>query len=717
MNTHTRNTVVTMSAALCMGFLAFACSEPLSRVDQGEFSECTDCHGDPLTGDPSPPPAYWLDVDATDAHRIHRSPRGTFLPVACDTCHVVPERVADPGHMDSDLPAEVEFGGQAVAHGATPVYDADQKTCSNTYCHGGALEFSADLPAPQWDAPRDESCGTCHGTPPPAPHPDNSDCGSCHPSAGEGVRIADATMHLNGIIDIDPLACDGCHGSDGISAPPRDLLGGKETTLPGVGAHRSHYGESDWHAEVACDTCHVVPDLILDEGHMDGDGIAEVDLTGAAEADGADAVYDREALTCAGTYCHGSTLDTNAALEPPVWTDVSETGLDCNACHGSPPPAPHPARDQCADCHSDVVNAEGVFVRANAHIDGIVQVDEVIACGACHGTGDDGAPPLDLAGNSSTDEPGVGAHQDHLGASSWHAEITCEQCHVVPEARDDAGHIDSSDGAEVAFGGLATSDDADPSYDSEALTCAGTYCHGSTLTGTSEAPAVPVWTDIGDASCDSCHGAPPQRAHSPFRDDCGDCHSEVMDGDAFIDVTLHIDGIVQLDDDLACDSCHGSGDLGAPPTDLSGSSSTSQRGVGAHAAHLEASAQFGAVACDQCHVVPTDTFDAGHIDTFGPAELTFGSLASEDGASPSFNSTTLTCSETYCHGSTLSGATNTTPVWTGAGQAGCGSCHGLPPETDHPDNNQCQTCHGSVVDGPFNIITPSLHANGDVDMN
>jgi hypothetical protein len=46
------------------------------------------------------------------------------------------------------------------------------------------------------------SCGICHGSPPPAPHPDRPDCGTCHVGyAAAGVNVA---THRDGIVEVLP---------------------------------------------------------------------------------------------------------------------------------------------------------------------------------------------------------------------------------------------------------------------------------------------------------------------------------------------------------------------------------------------------------------------------------------------------------------------------------------------------------------------------------
>ncbi len=117
--------------------------------------------------------------------------------------------------------------------------------------------------------------------------------------------------------------------------------------------------------------------------------------------------------------------------------------------------------------------------------------------------------------------------------------------------------------------------------------------------------------------------------------------------------------------------------------------------------------------CTSCHTVPSDTTHASQ-----PLNLTWSALAST-GTTPTWNGTTYTCTN-YCHGATLSGGSDTTPVWTsGSSQAACGTCHGLPPGTgEHTTHTSrgigCGTCHGSGYSSAAVIL--SLHVNGVKDI-
>jgi predicted CxxxxCH...CXXCH cytochrome family protein len=172
--------------------------------------------------------------------------------------------------------------------------------------------------------------------------------------------------------------------------------------------------------------------------------------------------------------------------------------------------------------------------------------------------------------------------------------------------------------------------------------------------------------------------------------------------------------------------CHGDASRAvgpaAPPRTIYGMGADPIR-VGAHQAHLAGSDMAPPFGCNVCHVVPADAFATSHIDQ-GTATVTFGGLAvATSAAAPTWSRNSATCASTYCHGATLSGGTNTAPVWTGgAGQATCGSCHGTPPNAPHPavssDLPGCAICHNGTVAGDGTLIPPSSggkHLNGAVD--
>ena len=172
-----------------------------------------------------------------------------------------------------------------------------------------------------------------------------------------------------------------------------------------------------------------------------------------------------------------------------------------------------------------------------------------------------------------------------------------------------------------------------------------------------------------------------------------------------------------LPDTQDCSTCHGSKVNAAPPKAVNGSWSTTDLGVGAHQAHLVAGQVAAPVACNECHQVPTELLD--HPDPLSrPASVIFGTKANRNGAAPVWSRGSASCTDTYCHGGTLSGAENRpVPIWTNldGSQLRCRACHGYPPGAGHPTSNACYTCHGNVVNPNGTIRDLTRHIDGNVD--
>jgi predicted CxxxxCH...CXXCH cytochrome family protein len=680
---------------------------------------CTTCHGE--SEDPAPPTDVSGNSDSNEigvgAHRKHLRDGVSRRAIECQECHLVPETVDQDSHVDP-LPAEMTWGPLASSGGLEPLWDHEGARCSNTYCHGASLSGGATS-EPIWtrvDGTQAE-CDSCHGNPPPTPHTSWTECNACHPDTvlSNGQIDLAGGHHIDGVKDAPVDLCTACHGSDDDPTPPLSVNGSSDTADPGVGAHREHLGISDWHLEIQCDECHVVPADAGDTGHLDTALPAELIWGPLALADGAEASYDRSSNTCSN-YCHGSTLEPGGTLTRPEWTRVDGTQSECGTCHGLPPGGGHVVRQDCETCHGMVVDADQNVIEPNLHVDGVVDVVE-LACDTCHGSDEDPAPPLDTQGNQATSLSGVGAHREHLGLSGWHKEIQCDECHLVPQEVDDPGHRDTVLPAELTWGGLATADNTTPVYDSSDNSCGSVYCHGATLEPGGSVTR-PVWTQVdgSQAQCGSCHSLPPGGNHVLWSD-CQLCHGMTVDaGQNIIAPDRHIDGSVDVSIP-ACDACHGSDGNPAPPLDTQGNSSTTARGVGAHREHLGPSNWHQEIQCSECHLIPTLLADPGHLDSLLPAELSWGPLATDDGAQPIFDETTTSCSQVYCHGETLHGTgSNRQPDWTrvNQGEVVCGSCHELPPGPPHSQQTDCTTCHECVVDDNQNIRPENahLHING-----
>ncbi|MEK7704423.1 MAG: CxxxxCH/CxxCH domain-containing protein, partial [Myxococcota bacterium] len=712
---------------------------------------CNSCHGGADSA--APPSDTSAGADTTlvgvGAHQAHISGGRLSHAVPCDACHVVPQTIDAPGHIDSDLPAEVVFSGQALADNASPQWDRGAGTCT-AYCHGQTLGGGIHK-TPQWTVVdgTQAPCGGCHGTPPPLPHVQSDSCVSCHkPTAGPGLTIANRATHIDGVLQAAVGDCSSCHGSTANPAPPSDTAGGSDVSLASVGAHQSHVTASRGLSRpVACSECHVVPVDVADPGHLDTPLPAEMSWGALATADGAGPAYNALALTCSGVYCHGATI-AGGVHTTPTWNDVDGSQITCDSCHGLPPGGTHPQNDACELCHQPTAGPSHTIADPTTHIDGTVQA--AASCSSCHGGPLSMAPPVDTTAGSATSLTSVGAHQSHLAGGQFSRPVACSECHIVPAHVDDAGHNDTALPAEVAFGTLATTagsgGPSTPVWQHAGATCGGSYCHGATLSdGTL---TTPVWTTVNgtQAACGTCHGMPPGGSH-PTNANCEQCHAPTAGpGQTIANRATHVDGILQGGSPhppgwdagdqhgwdfnggspAVCTTCHGS-DLtgggsgvsceqchagwktscvychggtdnatGAPPAGNRGETARTNLAVGAHSKHLSVSATHVAWACTACHVVPTSVLSPGHLDD-GRAEVDFDGFS----ASATYNEGTGSCGNMYCHGTGVSN--NGTATWTSTTALTCTSCHRMANNTgEHPKHVAdkgylCSECHANVT--------------------
>ena len=538
-----------------------------------------------------------------NAHERH------IVMFACATCH--PTGATFGFSLPYTFP-----GGTTTAGGTLVRGTATTPTTCTVACH-----FPAGAPAHEvaWDAPGPLECTSCHAPsalpeahPPVAANATRAECQACHvtgahmegtvalvghapswsdpaspdfhaPSAnrdlatcqgchaqdlsGGGAEVACASCHDQGLppgVASWTVHCTMCHGgADNVSGAPPKATWGNAGDAIRVGAHTSHVTASAIAPAFDCVACHVKPASALAGGHLDGT-IADVRFAGIAVADGAAPAWDRNAATCASTYCHGATLagGTNTA---PVWTQVGQGQAQCGACHGLPPPSPHPLVADltgCATCHPETMDASGAIIppaSGGMHLDGLVEsagthdlgwmdtasaqfhaysanaglapcqgchgaaLDGVggmvsISCAQCHGSGwstrctmchggvanPTGAPPKATWGNASA--VAIGAHSSHVGPNPVSGAFGCEECHLRPVDAFAAGHLDASVG--VAFAGPVSGLVPSAVWNGSASpTCSSTYCHGTFLRGI--ATNAPNWTGTNQAACGTCHTARP----------------------------------------------------------------------------------------------------------------------------------------------------------------------------------------------------------------
>lgn len=336
------------------------------------------CHGDANNAPPQDlSGGTATSSEGVGAHQAHLDPASAWhRPVACADCHDVPAEVGSPGHMDDgDNTAELTFS--SIAGGGDASWSGGACT---TACHGSAA-LGGTAPEPVWTQVdgTQSTCGSCHGAPPPAPHPDDDNCASCHPTMEEGsLTFRDPLRHIDGVVDVisGVAGCTSCHGSADSSAPPTDLDGETARTSPGVGAHQIHLAASDWRHEITCSNCHLVPIDVDSPGHRDGDNVAELPF----DALNPTATYTPATTTCANLYCHGNGRASNGTES---WLTVGPMACgDCHSIDGTNMSGRHrkhidDENMECTECHQSVVDGDMQIIAADLHVNGVHEIEMV----------------------------------------------------------------------------------------------------------------------------------------------------------------------------------------------------------------------------------------------------------------------------------------------------------------------------------------------------
>lgn len=226
-------------------------------------------------------------------------------------------------------------------------------------------------------------------------------------------------------------------------------------------------------------------------------------------------------------------------------------------------------------------------------------------------------------------------------------------------------------------------------------------------------------------SCQSCHGKTYTGGTASIS--CKNCHTSAKGPEA-------------------CNTCHG--EFGnpsqvAPPKDLYGNTSTTNKGVGAHTTHLNESNLTMTYECSACHPGDpnSENFFIQHIGA-PPADIKFSDFASLTSL-PSYNFKNYTCANVYCHGNFEFAKSASSfpfvytadkmegnkysPLWTKVDgtQAKCGTCHGeldangdlvtaVPKGHVASAITGCVNCHTGIIDNQGNITEAgkSKHING-----
>lgn len=220
------------------------------------------------------------------------------------------------------------------------------------------------------------SCKSCHGDDLAGSDEvlgcSSGSSGYCH-QVGTGQSVLDAIY-----------ACNNCHGYVE-DIPFKDVTGNSSPDVVTVGAHTSHYTHPDsLTVNVDCASCHLVPDSVWAEGHIDTSLYAEVIFDTLATNDNSlTPVWDRQNATCTDTYCHGAFDFDGITGKDSIWVWTTPAAGDlCGTCHGLPPDGHRTISEgaNCGPCHSGVVDLDSednYFITPDGlskHINGVKNV-------------------------------------------------------------------------------------------------------------------------------------------------------------------------------------------------------------------------------------------------------------------------------------------------------------------------------------------------------
>lgn len=709
-------------------------ASPTWSTDLSAVNQCTKCHGDQAdaTANKAAPGLNGVGKDtdgnnlAADAqvgaHNAHLKSASNYTnDVACSSCHAVPGSVNAAGHIDTARPAELTFDNFANNFGnTTSSYTGG--TCSNTYCHGGAMPNGSDNgsdPTPTWNdtaylsgSPSTAGdCGKCHGAPPsgagysPNSHSGSEtigNCSGCHQHLNNDGTFNNASLHMNGVVEAS--GCTGCHGQPPVDAGT--LVNNPAVTGHTAGAHATHWTK---YSASGCSICHSGGGA---GGHTSAYKVTMGFTYGLNQGAYSATNFSNGFVAVSG---HAGTSVTNSA-----------GARTCTNIY----------------CHSNAQNNGGT---AAATSFATPDWDGSVACASCHGN-----------------PPSSGKHATHVTTAGY----VCNDCHNGAGSGT-AQHVNVL----IEFGFLATNAGSASSYSQGTHapgsggygTCSNTYCHGNFTGG---ANSTPNWGDAS-AACGSCHNAtattpPTSNAHPRHAGNgagqrnlaCSECHGTIASDHVDFSVawSMNTSGVAGAGA-VYTNSASGSTGAKAPSATFGECDNTychsdvqADGGNAGPQGYTAVPWDNGPVTCGTCHQVPTatgshtahisagrvcnDCHDGAGFRTSSHADglLEFGFLVSNSGSSGAFyNQGTHapgsggygTCGNTNCHSNVQAdgGASGPsawgTPTWGAAST--CSDCHGDVPATGKHATHVttlgflCNDCHNGAGAGT------GLHGNGIIN--
>jgi len=604
-----------MAANLTSGGGLVSCQICHGKTFKGGASvtTCFTCHGVSAPHPVQP----WRAGGATTWTHTTTDPSNAAV---CAQCHFPGSPNNPVGHPSTPAPAGTQPGcyNATLCHGANaaphpvPFLLGQTDSSGNGHLNVSASAYMAD-------------CATCHAYSGISPTASAPLCNVCH-------QLADPVS-----AGTNAGTCRSCHaGTAGLPAGP----GG--AAFPSIaGAHAKHMGLA---TALSCDTCHAGSGTGTTTHYQNANArlgtfpppvSVALDVTYQAKAGGPPA-FNNGALTCSNVSCHGGQTTPN-------WQNGTlTTATQCTACHG------------VAASAGTVAQYNDAFGRHFLGTHNATTPANAIACTTCH----------DMANGS----PGALAHFKYLNTHAVDGVAT-----GVPADQLPSGTL-AFDPAIVSGARTYTTTPSTQGNGGCALTC-HTHIHVATTntwTASGAPHPVPFLTGMTDnqgnghmnatsatftADCGTCHaysGTSPH-AESPL---CASCHT-------LADPTLIPTGMG------TCLSCHvGSSGLAAGPT-----GSSFPNIAGAHAKHMGLPT---ALTCNACHA-GSGSGTTSHYTLaktpINPAPVSMAAtFNAQSGGPASFNTSSLSCSASSCHGGLP------TPNWrtgTLTMTSQCSLCHAI----------------------------------------
>jgi len=732
--------------------------------------QCFECHGKDLTGGISKVSCFSSDRSGVSCHALgpQGHPAGFRLPenhgsrakaavggvngmAFCKNCHGSDYRGAGSSQKDcigchqltgTSPTTLAPHSPQPWRDGATTHTSTDQSNaaaCAQCHTAGANLRAQFRLASYASGAPGCFNNTLCHGAVGHAnearqPWADPANHGAAakgDPAKGDGLALCKSCHGQDLAGSGAAVSCFSCHATAPHSPQPW-----RRTITNTTG--RIHTDTNTQNA-VACAGCHInnqrlrTPVAVSGSptcfdnslchgptGHNDATLFPvpaqpwNVPVNHGAKAKGSTAIGASGFTYCRN--CHG-----DGSTRYPLFQGGTALTSCMNVlgCHGLLNNAPHPARPWRGTTVSGSTG-HSTSDTSNATI-----------CAICHTGGANSTrtpQALDVAGSTGC-----------FNATMCHGITGHKDTSVYPAPWADPGNHGRFARSDPSLGGI-----------NGLAYCQ--HCHGTTFSGgnanqscypchgvSAPHPAKANWTlaagvrshinaGQGNAAiCDDCHNATTKNLSEPYlsrfaSSPAGSFNPSASSG-CFNAAMCH--GDVRKTSN--CDACHSTATTN-PFKSMAGSVAATNAIVGAHTKHLLAASQtlpFSAnVACSECHAVPTSPAISA-IHRNGATELSFGTLARTGGLTPTATrdlaTGALVCTNTYCHGTSLTGGSNKSPRWNDTAYLnGCSICHGYPPATlrsgaAHTTSTACSSCHPHVNSTNNGFTDPSKHVNGTVE--